>query len=408
MGLRGSNPLPGAIKIIGVIGMQEEKTQSLTGRVVFQYFYDCGGDIELDKIPRDGLKVIERPPVKRARILAPKYEEVGLQPLEVDMGSKKIDGHDAKVEGRIFPIGVIEIYTSVEFRNDSLSSVVELAGLDEHLVKVADREMEFEEMTRESFKELLEMVRPAIFFPYQAFEHPEIYTLIMITDSNPKLSAKDFLEGFRKQTAGILRGEREWSKLSDREAEDAVKFYLSYFEEDIVIVDWYSALISGAADYMGELERMIELARIQLLELKTYDKLLDQRLERAYGSLHTIFTRSRMGIAWGRRWYGELARAAGELAEWRVEVTDLVEDMRNILKFTGEWYLGKLYRISSERFRISDWLALVDKKLEQLQELYAMAMERVDVHRAMTLEFLVVLLIVTIVVLDVIMILKGV
>jgi len=74
-------------------------------------------------------------------------------------------------------------------------------------------------------------------------------------------------------------------------------------------------------------------------------------------------------------------------------VTDLVEDMRNILKFTGDWYLGKLYRISSERFRIQDWLALVDKKLGQLQELYAMAMERVDVHRAMTLELLVIILI---------------
>ena len=81
--------------------------------------------------------------------------------------------------------------------------------------------------------------------------------------------------------------------------------------------------------------------------------------------------------------------------------------MRNILKFTGEWYLGKLYRISSERFRIAEWLALVDKKLGQLQELYGMAMERVDVHRATTLEFLMMLLIIAIVVLEVIMVARG-
>jgi hypothetical protein len=370
-----------------------DEGQLLTGRVVFQYFYDCGGDIDLEKIPQEKLKIVHRVPPKRLRVLAPKYEEVGLQPLEVSLGTKNIDGHEARVEGRIFPIGVIEIYTVIEFRNAGLESLIKLVRLDEHPVKVAGREVEFEAVAREDFEKLLEVIKPAIVSPYPAFKRPETYTLIMITDSSPKLKANDFLRRFRKQTAGILRGEREWKKLSSKEVEDALKTYLSYSEDDIVIVDWYSALMSGAVNYMDDLEHMIELAKIQLLELKSYDKLLDMRLERAYDSLYAVFTGPGVGVFWGRRWYGRLAAAAGELAEWRVEVTDLVEDMRNILKFTGDWYLGKLYRISSERFRIQDWLALVDKKLGQLQELYAMAMERVDVHRAMTLELLVIILI---------------
>jgi len=385
-----------------------EKTQSLTGRVVFQYFYDCGGDIELAKIPKDKLTLIERPKAKGARVLAPKYEEVGLQPLEVNLGKIKINGYEAAVEGRIFPIGAVGIYLSVEFRKDGLDNVVKLVGLDERPVKVGGKEVEFEEVSREFFNKLMKTVKPAIVWPYPAFENPEIYTMILITESEPKLDAKDFMRKFRRQTAGLLRGEKDWKKLSDKEVDDSLKFYLSYSEEDIVVVDWYSALMSGAVDYMDELVRMIELARIQLLELKTYDKLLDQRLERAYDSLRVAFAKPRMGIAWGSRRYGELARAAGELAEWRVEVTDLVEDMRNILKFTGEWYLGKLYRISSERFRIAEWLALVDKKLGQLQELYGMAMERVDVHRATTLEFLMMILIIAIVVLEIIMVAKGI
>jgi hypothetical protein len=376
---------------------------TLTGRVAFQYFYDCGGDVELDLVPKEKLKLIERVPPKRLRVLAPKYEEVGLKPLEVDLGTKKIDEYNATVEGRIFPIGVIEIYTAVEFRNARLDDLIELVSLDEHRVKVAGREMEFEEMTRDFFCNLLGTIKPAIVSPYPAFKYPEIYTLIMITESCPKINAQDFTRGFRKQAAGILRGERGWRKLSDKESEDAVKYYLSYLKEDIVIVDWYSALMSGAVNYMGDLERMIELARIQLLELKTYDRLLDQYLDRAYNSLQKVFTRPRIGIPGGRGGYRELTQAVGELAEWRIEVTDLVEDMRNILKFTGEWYLGKLYRIASERFRIADWLALVDKKLGQLQDLYAMAMGRVDVHRAATLEFLIVLLIIVEVILAIVL-----
>ena len=377
---------------------------SLTGRVVFQYFYDVGGDVELDRIPKEGLGLIKRSRLGAERVLAPKYEEVGLQPLEVALGGREIDGHEVEIEGRIFPIGLIGIHVSVEFKDADLGSVIKLVGLDERHLEVDGKEIEFEEFTHEYFDGLMRVVKPAIVYPYEAFERPEVYTLIIITGSEPKLDANDFLTKIRKQTAGLLRGERDWEALSEKEAEDSLKAYLSYSEEDIVFIDWYSALISGAVEYADEIVRMIELARIQLLELKTYDKLLDRRVERAYGSLRTAFTRPRMGITWRSRHYGELARTASELAELRVEVMGYVGDLRNILKYTGEWYLGKLYRIASERFRISDWLGLVDKKLDQLQELYSMAMERVDVHRATTLEFLMVLLIIAIVVLEIIMI----
>jgi len=384
-----------------------EKMPSLTGRVVFQYFYDVGGDIELDRVPRGKLNLVERHRARGARILGPKYEEVGLQPLEVDLGARKIDGYRATLEGHIFPIGVIGVYTSIEFRDAGLESVIKLVGLNERRVKVAGKEVEFDEVPLELFKGLEKVVRPAIVSPYTAFEHPEIYTMILIAETEPRLSAQDFLTKFSKQTAGLLREEKDWRSLSDRETADALKFYLSYSNDDIVFVDWYSALINGAVEYTDELVRMIEFAKIQLLELKTYDKLLDRRVEQAYGSLRRAFSRPRMGITWGSRQYSELYRTASDLAELRVEVIDLVEDLRNILKFTGEWYLGKLYRISSERFRIADWLALVDKKLDRLQELYAMAMERVDVHRATTLEFLMILLIIAIVVLDVILVVKA-
>lgn len=373
--------------------MAGAETQTLAGRVVFQYFYDCGGEIDLEKVNRESLKVISRAAPKRARVLAPKYEEVGLQPLEVELAIKNIDDHEAKILGKIFPIGVIEIYVAVDFHNSTLENLIKLVRLDERPVKFQGEVVEFETITHHFFEELLNLIKPAIVFPYPAFKNPEPYTLIMITKSSPKLAAKDFLRRFRKQTAGILRGEKEWKKLSSKEVEDALKSYLSYSDDDIVIIDWYSSLMYGAVDYLGELERMIELAKIQLLELKTYDRLLDKRLERAYDSLHAVFTKPGVGMLWGRRWYGRLSAAAGELAEWRVEVTNLVEDMRNILKFTGDWFLGKLYRLASERFRIQDWLATVDKKLGQLQELYAMAMERIDVHRARILELLIIILI---------------
>jgi len=383
------------------------ESPTMSGRVIFQYLYDAGGDIDISKVKKEKFSLIERPRAKGTRVLAPKYEEVGLLPLEVDLGSKNIDKHRVTVEGRIFPIGAVGVYISVEFRNLTFDGLIKLAELNEGKVKVAGKEVEFDEVPLEYFRQVRETIKPAIIYPYPFPEHPQIYTLVLVADSDPRLDAEDFLKKFKKQTAGVLRGERNWRSLSQKEVDDALKPYLSYSDEDIVIVDWYSALISGAVEYTDDLVRMVELALVQLLELKTYDRLLDLRTAKAYDSLRTAFKRPRMGTLFRNKAYGDLVRTARELAESRIDITDFLEDTRNISKLTGEWYLGKLYRLASERFRIPDWLALVDRKLDQLQDMYSMAMERVDVQRMMTLELMMALMFITTVVLEVLMVIRG-
>lgn len=380
---------------------------TLTGRVIFQYLYDAGGDVDLNRIPKNKFTLIERPPTKGERVLAPKYEEIGLSPLEIDLGSKKIDRYRVTVTGKIFPVGVIGIYISVEFRKLSFEGLTKIVDLNEGNVKVDGKEVEFDQVPLELLKEVRKAISNAIIHPYPTFELPQIYTLVLIADSEPRLDADDFLKKYSKQTAGVLRGEREWRSLSNKEVEDALKPYLSYSDDDVVIVDWYSALISGAVDYMDDLVRMIEFALVQLLELKTYDRLLDIRSSSAYDSLRTMVGPPKFGLSRGSKRYGELSKTISELAEFRIEITDLIEDARNISKLTGEWYLGKLYRLASERFRISDWLSLVDKKLDRLQELYTMAMHRIEVQRSTRIEYISMVLVAAIVLLEIVIILQA-
>jgi len=376
----------------------------LTGRVIFQYLYDVGGDIDLDRVPKFQLTLIERPRQKGDRVLAPKYEEYGMNPLEVQLGAMRIDGHQATIEGRIFPIGVIGVYISIDFQKITFDDLIKLVRLNENTVRVESGEIVFDDIPLDYFRKLRETISSAILFPYPSFEQPQIYSLVLITDSEPRLSAEDFRTNYAKQTAGVLRGELEWRVLNVREIEDALKLYLSYSTEDIVIVDWYAALISGAVEYMDDLVRIIEFALVQLLELKTYDRLLDQQISRAYTTLRQVLKGP--GLRWWltRRQYRELSRVLGDLTEFRIDVMDLIEDARNIGKLTGEWYLGKLYRLTSERMRISDWLALVNEKLERLQQLYTMVMTRIDVQRSNFLETAMLALILAIVVLEIIMV----
>jgi len=376
----------------------------LTGSIVFQYFYDCGGEVNLSLIPAR-LGLVEQRPRRRMRILAPKYEHLGLIPLMGRLGEVEVEGHKLEVEGKIFPVGAIEISLILRFEGRDVDSVIRLVGMDERKVKSGGQETRLEEIARRYFEDLKRKIRRAIVLPYQATEVPETYTLILLTGSDPPLSASDFLTKFRKHAAGLLRGEVEWRSLSRKEVDDSLRSFLSYSNRDLILVDWYSTLIYEQEGYADDYVRMIELAKIQLLELKTYDSILDFETEKAYGVLRAAFPK-RMGVRWGSRSYQELLRTTSELAELRVEIMEYVGDLRNILKYTGEWYLGKIYRLASERFRIPEWLSLVDKKLDQLQELYAMAMERLDVQHASSMEFLTLLLIAAIVLLEVIMILK--
>jgi len=380
----------------------------LTGRVIFQYLYDVGGDIDSKRIPKDKLTLIDRPKQRGDRVLAPKYEEYGMTPLEVDLETKRIGRYRATIEGRIFPIGVIGIYISIDFRKISFDDLIKLVRLNEGKAKVEKEEVEFDDIPLKLFRKLRKIISDSIVYPYPSLEQPQIYTLILLTDSEPRLSAKDFLQRYKKQTAGLLRSEAEWRFLSQREVEDALKPYLSYSSDDIVIVDWYAALISGAVEYTDDLIRIIEFSLVQLLELKTYDRLLDLRISRAYSALRQVLKQPPVRLWIGSKQYRELSKTIGEITEFRIEVMDLIEDARNITKLTGEWYLGKLYRLTSERFRISDWLTIVGEKLERLQQLYTMMMARVDVQRSNFLEVVMLLLILTIVILEIIMVAQGV
>ncbi|MEM2299863.1 MAG: hypothetical protein QXU01_03210 [Candidatus Hadarchaeales archaeon] len=376
----------------------------LTGRLIFQYFYDVGGKIESERIPKEKLQIVEIPPPKKERLIAPRYGWFEFSSIVIDLGDITVGRQKARVEGRIFPIGVIGIYVIVEFRRLTFSRLIKLISLSEGRVKVGKEEKNFDDIPREFFQKLKEKISPALIPSYPPMDEPHAYLMILIADTEPRLGARDFLEEYRKQTAGVLRGEREWMTLSEKEVEDALKPYLSYSEDDIAIVDWYAALISGSVDYMDDMVRIIELALVQLLVLKTYDRLLDMKTREVVSSLSGFLGTSRLSFWITSRRYRKLLGTLGEISSFSVQVTDLVESARNITKLTGEWYLGKLYRLANERFRISDWLSLVDRKLERLREIYNTLMERVDVQRGITLELLVFILILIMVFLEILMV----
>ena len=121
-------------------------------------------------MPVRKLKLIERPR-RYEHVLMPKYEEVGLRPIEVDLGKRRINGYGVQLEGRIFPIGVIGIRAIIEFERAKLDEVIRLVVLNEGKVRVDGREVDFDDVPMDLFNELRSVIKPAIVYPYTAFEY---------------------------------------------------------------------------------------------------------------------------------------------------------------------------------------------------------------------------------------------
>src|SRR5262249_1385624 len=144
---------------------------------------------------------------------------------------------------------------------------------------------------------------------------------------------------------------------SKQEADESTGRYLSYYENDLVVVDWDAALIIDEPQHFDETLYVMELANLQLAELEAYDRILDNSLERAYRDLAVRRTRGRTAIM-------------REVREIRIDLARFSDELSNITKFFGDWHLARIYENISARFHLADWHRTIDDKLQTLDDLY--------------------------------------
>jgi hypothetical protein len=58
------------------------------------------------------------------------------------------------------------------------------------------------------------------------------------------------------------------------------------------------------------------------------------------------------------------------LREINVDLARLSDELLNITKFFGDWYLAKIFENLAGRFHLGDWHGSIDEKLKTLGDLY--------------------------------------
>ncbi len=277
---------------------------------------------------------------------------------------------------KFLPVGGISITISVPFQVQAIGDLVAYHDL-EFSNGVLSKEVR--QMAEEARRELSRYFLKPV--PHLAEE--EAYTVFCIdaplcaADGQP-LSAEDWLQQHRREVAALLTQELDVNQLSRQEADESTGRYLSYYENDLAVLDWDAALIVQEPGQVDEILYVLELANLQLAELEAYDRILDTALERSYRDLNQRMRRS-----------GEVMR---ELREIRIDLAHFSDELSNITKFFGDWHLARIYENISARFHLRDWHRTIDEKLKTLDNLYQLLSQDRTNRWMLTLEVTIVLL----------------
>jgi len=278
---------------------------------------------------------------------------------------------------KLLPVGAISITVRVPFAVAHFEELVAFHDLQFSNGALHD---DVRRLAQEVVKELRgHLVRPQELLPEE-----EAYTVFCIAapvldPDNRPMKAEQWFQAHRRRIAALLTQEEETERLSKQEAEESTGRYLSYYDNDIVVVDWDAALLVDEPQDFDEALYIMELANLQLAELEAYDRLLDDALERSYRDLGERPLRSR----------GHTLR---ELREIRIDMARFNDELSNTTKFFGDWHLARMYEKISSRFHLADWHRNIDGKLKTLDDLYQILKHDQNTRVMLWLEIAIVLL----------------
>ena len=353
-----------------------------TGEVIYLYAFDVG--YELARTP---IRELLGQPVATFQVDASKRtprqfffyrpQVLRLPPLERSTARGPL-----RVERsvKIFPVGAISLTIRIPFATDSIHELV-----DFHDLRFTDGGYLYDEVlaTAEEVRKALE---PYIDRPVAKLADEEAYTVFVVhapaavVASAKEHSAENWLIANRRQVAALLTEEHELAHLSSQEADESTSRYLSYYDHDLLVVDWDAALLIDEPKYVDETVYLLELANLQLAELEAYDRILDEVVDRAYRDLSGQRLHTVRGTA----------KTLRELREIRVDLARVSDELENITKFFGDWHLARIYKTVADRFHLGDWHRAIDDKLATLNDLYRLLQEDRNYRTMLALEITVV------------------
>jgi hypothetical protein len=350
-------------------------TRILQGQALALFAFDVGYEVSLERL---SAMIATTPiqPLSRKK-QTPTYLQYTKPPQILHLGLAT--GHfptPGNIHATIFDFGAVSISYRWNLVQDGAPLLTDLPRVSHDLYS-----LNLEAHAKEQVENLMRKIESAIVRPRLA-ELMEDYYLFIIENLAEPMTAEELIANHRADLAQTLRFEK--LSLSREQQDEALSQSISYYENDVTLVDWNAAIIYDR-DY-EDTANVLELLNVELLEARYIDRQLDKRISE-YASL------VRKRIEWPIPLRTPYRQAIEDLAELRLESALLSERVENALKLVGDLFLARLHSAAAKRFYLQEWDTIISRKLEIISDFYELLNDRLHTVQSQTLEIIIVVLI---------------
>lgn len=347
------------------------------GKILVYRVFDIGAEIDLEKVEAffEDKKFKERFKLDRKHNMG---LIISRSPVSVQLGSVELNLSGsaivADLVAKVWHFGTVSLCFQLPIPEGiSWPELIKLASW-------LEKDEQIDLLARDKSKEFQTDIKPAIQSPseWHMFEDYVTYYIQELEGLEGRLVN---LSEQVDIPALILAESQE--TLSEQMKKNIMENKYQYSKDDLVVVDWNSALVVEPNNSM-DVPLVIEFALNQLLEMRFYDDLLDQRLNTLYSDV----VGKKKGIL--SNTYSQLAEEAGQIY---IEISEIVENVENSFKTVGDFYLAMIFRATSKRLRFDDWQKSINEKLGNLAEVSKLLHSEVSESRNQLMEIIIIILI---------------
>jgi hypothetical protein len=336
-----------------------------SGNLLFLYAYDVGEDISLKKIDKSH-DIIKMP------LHLPKHFKQYHAPLAIELPHPHTTSHC--ISSKIHSLGAISLLYRVPF-TDTLENV----RLD--CTTLANK---YQEQSVIDAKSMYRKIYPFITQP-KFYQTSAAYTIIQVDPQPTQLDLTQLQKDYGSTIASILRFETEI--LSEFQKNEILDSAIGYFRGSLIVIDVDAAFVYEE-DY-DDIIDLFEFANIQQLELRFFDRLLDQKL-------NFIYEKETKKLPWGAYlpFLGTFFNdPVGQLRKLKVDISVITERLASSIKIAGEPYLSEIHNVLVDKLDIKNWADGIDRKLNIIEDVQTFYQQKIDTNREDIFSILVIILI---------------
>ncbi|MBX9724577.1 MAG: hypothetical protein K2X81_24445, partial [Candidatus Obscuribacterales bacterium] len=227
--------------------MPSTTTSLVIEKAIFHayFIYDIADTINIER-----LKEIEGDKFKPKKLslraeASPSNIEFSVPPLVATWNSVTIANFKASVAIKLYDYGIVSIRLSFPFSG----SWAEFAQTSRMLRQSDD----LTESAAAILKELTQLIAGAINKPHAPLV--EDYFIFELGKLQPQVESAALLNEYRSELASLLLGESK--PLSRLEQDEALRLHYSYFDSDLVIVQWDASIVMDNEDGAEAVESIL-------------------------------------------------------------------------------------------------------------------------------------------------------